>query len=97
MSEVFYIRGKRFEVNDNIGVTVDACGTEICVTFKDSNNGRAAEEAYKKLMKEGRYEQQQPNAVQADNAAFGGVRMAKGENRFGEETHYAVYYLKQEA
>jgi len=74
MSEVFYIRGKRFEVNDNIGVTVDACGTEICVTFKDSNNGRAAEEAYKKLMKEGRYEQQQPNAVQADNAAFGRIR-----------------------
>jgi len=26
-----------------------------------------------------------------------GVRMAKGENLFGEETHYAVYYLKQEA
>lgn len=24
-----------------------------------------------------------------------GVRMAKGENRFGEETHYAVYFLKE--
>ena len=24
-----------------------------------------------------------------------GVRMEKGENRFGEETHYAVYFLKE--
>lgn len=25
------------------------------------------------------------------------VKMEKGKNRYGEATHYAVYYLKQEA